>query len=85
MRVQDILNRRISIVWAALGIPHTASYAEEDAQSSNPPPFKRGIVVEAEMVAYSDVLGRIDGELSEPILLYEPLTYIAQNSGAYGV
>lgn len=48
-------------------------------------PFKRGIVIEAEMVAYSDALGRIDGELSEMNSAYEPLTYILQNFGAYGV
>ncbi|EIW58323.1 uncharacterized protein TRAVEDRAFT_124375 [Trametes versicolor FP-101664 SS1] len=49
-----------SIVYAALGIPYPGSYAEADAQSSDTLPFKRGIVVEAEMVAYSDALGRID-------------------------
>lgn len=37
------------------------------------------------MVAYSDALGRIDGEFSEMNSLYEPLIHILQNFGAYGV
>lgn len=85
MRVHSILNHPVSIVYAALGIPRPGSYADADAQSSDTPPFKRGIVVEAEMVAYSDALGRIDGELSEMDSPYEPLTYILKSFGAYGV
>ncbi|KAI0630766.1 hypothetical protein C8Q77DRAFT_1135097 [Trametes polyzona] len=50
-----------TVIYNALRIPRPdAVHGEEDTNISRPPSFSRNIIVEAEMVAYSDVLGRID-------------------------
>lgn len=49
------------VICDALGILQEDS--SQEASSSDHPAFRRDIIIEAEMVAYSEVLHRIDGKV----------------------
>lgn len=70
------LTKPCRVIYDALGLTGAT-----DDQDTAEPLFGRNIVVEAEMVAYSEVLGRIDGTQMVPSLHALANASIPQSSG----